>query len=120
MKTLSRRIFLEDFEIVVSIGIHEVELTAPQRVLVNIELDLVPDTPPTQDLIGEVLDYDFLRERIQVMIFERHFQLQETLCHEIAAMCAACPGVVRVRISTRKPDVYSDCRSVGYEVVAEP
>lgn len=120
MKTLGRKIFLEDYEIVVSIGVHDFEMKSPQRVLVNVELDLAPKTPPTQDLIGEVLDYDFLRERIQDMIVERHFQLQETLCHEIAAMCLGCPGVVRVRISTRKPDVYSDCRAVGYEVVAEP
>lgn len=116
MTITRRRIFLEDYAVMVSIGIHDHERRAPQRVLVSVEIELTDAAPPAADRIDAVLDYDFLREEIAGLVQDRHFDLQETLCHEILELIVQRPEVARVRLSTRKPDVYEDCRSVGYAI----
>ena len=116
--TLQRRIFLRDYEIIASIGIHEFERQNPQRIIVDVSLDLANDTPPdtAEDRIETVLDYDFLRDRIREIVEGRHFNLQETLCAEILTTCLQPNKVLAARVSTRKPDVYPDCDSVGVEM----
>jgi dihydroneopterin aldolase len=113
-----RRILLEDFRIAVSIGIHAREQTAPQDVLVSVVLELGEGWRDPEDRIEHVLDYDFLRDGIAALVRARHFNLQETLCQQIVDLCLARPSVRRVRVTTRKPDAYPDCRSVGFEIEA--
>ena len=116
--TLQRRIFLRDYEIIASIGIHEFERQNPQRIIVDVSLDLANDMPPdtAEDRIETVLDYDFLRDQIREIVKGRHFNLQETLCAEILTTCLQPNKVLAARVSTRKPDVYPDCDSVGVEM----
>lgn len=115
---LRQRIFLRDYEVVASIGIHEFERQNPQRIIVDVSLEIADDIEPgsAEDRIETVLDYDFLRDRIRSIIADRHFNLQETLCAEIMEICLAPDAVVAACVSTRKPDVYPDCDSVGVEM----
>jgi 7,8-dihydroneopterin aldolase/epimerase/oxygenase len=112
-----RRLFLRDYEIYINIGVHDFEKKAEQRVILNIDL-YIPFAlnTPTKDTLDEVLDYDFMRETIRTRAQEGHIHLQETLCDDIVAAMLAHPNVMAVRVSTAKPDVYSDCHSVGVEV----
>ncbi|HYE48390.1 MAG TPA: dihydroneopterin aldolase [Azospirillaceae bacterium] len=110
-----RSIFIRDFAVRVSIGIHDFEKAAPQRVLVNAELFLRPAPPPGSDDIAEVLDYDFIRRQVLALVEGRHFNLQETLLDGIMAICLEPESVLAARVSTAKPDVYPDCAAVGLE-----
>jgi len=112
-----RAIYLRGFSLTCSIGIHDFEKTAPQRIVVNIELYLRPAPPARGDSIAEVLDYDFLRHRITELAAGRHFNLQETLLDGILAICLEPAMVAGARVSTEKPDVYPDCSAVGLEVI---
>jgi dihydroneopterin aldolase len=116
---LTRRILLEDFRIPVSIGIHDFERDAPQIVIINVTLELAADWRDPGDKIEHALDYDFLRNGIADLVKRRHFNLQETLCKEILDFCLQRRGLRRVTVSTRKPDVYPDCKSIGFEIEAE-
>ena len=116
---LTRRIMLEDFRLPVSIGIHDFERSAPQMVIVNVALELSDDMPDPRDRIEDALDYDFIRAGIMAIIKNRHFNLQETLCQEILELVLARGGIKRAKVSTRKPDVYPDCKSIGFEMEAE-
>ncbi len=115
---VTRRILLEDFAIAVSIGIHDVERAAPQKVLVSVLLELSEDWHDPADQIEHALDYDFLRSGIAKLVKDRHFNLQETLCQEILNLCLMRPGIRRARVTTRKPNVYPDCKSIGFELEA--
>ena len=112
----ARRIFIRDFRLAVSIGIHDFEKDAPQTVIVNVDLMLAPTDRQHSDRIGNVLNYDTVHDGIAALAGSRHFNLQETLVEAILDLCLAQPGVVEARVSTEKPDVYKDCR-VGYEAV---
>lgn len=112
-----QRIFLRNFAIACSIGIHESERARPQRILLNIDLYVEPDGGTEGDDIRRVVDYDFLRDEIFRLVAGRHFNLQETLAREIGAICLARPGVLGARIATEKPDIYPDCEAVGLEML---
>lgn len=112
-----RRLFLRDYEVFVNIGVHAVEKTGEQRVLINVDLyvPLALSTPKADDL-DEVLDYDFMRRSIAARVGRGHIHLQETLCDDVLGLMLAHPKVRAARVSTEKPDVYPDCASVGCEV----
>jgi dihydroneopterin aldolase len=111
-----RRLFLRGLSVPVRIGIHDFELTAPQRIVFDIEL-YVPlhTTTPQADRIDEVVDYDFVREVVHARVARGHINLQETLGDDILDALLAHPGVAAASVSTRKPDVYPDCDAVGVQ-----
>ena len=112
----SRRIFIRDFRLQVSIGIHDFEKESPQTVVVNVDLLLGAPEKAHNDRIANVLNYDVVHGGIVAVAKSRHFNLQEALVDAILDLCISQPGVIEARVSTEKPDVYVDCR-VGYEAV---
>jgi dihydroneopterin aldolase len=117
LQTDCRRLFVRGLEVQALIGIHDFELGRPQRVVLDIDVYVpLQATTPRRDAIDEVVDYDFVRATVQERIARGPIALQETLCDDLVAAILARPGVAAVRVSTRKPDVYPDCDSVGVEV----
>jgi dihydroneopterin aldolase len=112
-----RRLFLRNYEVMINIGVHDFEKKGEQRVLVNVDLYIpLAVSTPRDDQLGEVVDYDFMRETIARRMAQGHVHLQETLCDDVARSMLAHPSVRAVRVSTMKPDVYPDCEGVGVEV----
>ncbi len=112
-----RRIFLNDFSIEASIGFHDFEKQAPQRILISVDLFVpIAQSTSSRDEVDDVLDYDFIRQQVARIAQSRHFNLQETLIDEIAALCLSQSSVRAVRVESQKPDVYPDCKTVGIEV----
>jgi dihydroneopterin aldolase len=109
---------LDGLELTMGLGIHPDERAAPQRVIVSVRMQVAYPTPPADDRIDQVLDYDFVRSGIQALVADRHFDLQETLCEAIAGLCFTDPRVERVTVRTSKPDVYPDA-AVGCEIERE-
>ena len=116
MPTTEASILLNGFEVDANIGVHDFEKSGPQRLLIDRELHLATAARPDTDDIGEVLNYDFLRAKTQALLAARHYELQETLAHDIASFCLAHPQVQATTVYTRKPDVYPDCSSIGYRL----
>jgi dihydroneopterin aldolase len=112
-----RRIFLNDFSIEASIGFHDFEKQARQRILISVDLFVpIAQSTSSRDEVDDVLDYDFIRQQVARIAQSRHFNLQETLIDEIAALCLSQPLVCAVRVESQKPDVYPDCKTVGIEI----
>jgi 7,8-dihydroneopterin aldolase/epimerase/oxygenase len=112
-----RRIFLRDFSIDASIGFHEFEKQAPQRILISVDLFVpIDQSTSSRDDVLDVVDYDFIRTGIVKIAQSRHFNLQETLIDEICDLCLSQPSVRAARVESQKPDVYPDCKTVGIEV----
>ena len=119
MGAIYTKLFLEDYEINVEIGIHGFEKLAPQRILISIEIFMLDQTLNSDDNIGDVLDYDFIRTEIAKLVTYRRFNLQETLCRAILDVVRERSGIRKIIVRTKKPDVYSDCGSVGVELTYE-
>jgi len=112
-----RRLFLRDYEVFINIGVHAFEKTREQRVLINVDLYIpLALSTPRADELDEVVDYDFMRRSIGERVARGHIHLQETLCDDVLVLMLAHPTVRAAKVSTEKPDVYQDCKSVGCEV----
>jgi len=112
-----RRLFLRGLTVQAHIGIHDHELQAAQRIVIDVDLYVsFEGTRPKDDRIDEVVDYDFVRAVVHTRVAKGHINLQETLCDDILTHLLEHTGVMAARVSTRKPDVYADCEAVGVEV----
>lgn len=111
-----RRLFLRGLTVQAHIGIHDFELQAAQRIVIDVDLYVsFTGTSPKDDQINEVVDYDFVRAVVHGRVAQGHVNLQETLCDDILTRLLEHAGVMAARVSTRKPDVYPDCEAVGVE-----
>ena len=111
---LKRHFQLYGIEVICSIGIHQFERDAPQRILIDLDVHLDPDQEPNADNISEALDYDTVRSAVLDLSKSTHFDLQETLARQIFDLVLQMPTVVGVSVRTCKPDVYPDIREAAY------
>jgi len=112
----ARKIVLEDYCLPIDIGFHDFEVGNPQRILITVEVWLDDESFVGSDDGADAWNYDFLRLEISELAASRRFNLQETLARGIYDLVAARHGVLALRISTRKPDIYPDCAGVGVEL----
>lgn len=112
------RILLDSLEVMADIGFHEFEIGAPQRLLVTVELWLENVSAPAEDDPAQAWDYDYVRGQVIELAGARRCNLQETLAHAIYERFAAMRGVKALRVSTSKPDIYSDARGVGVQLAS--
>jgi dihydroneopterin aldolase len=101
------------------IGFHDFEVGSPQRLLATVEVGLDLAHWPQSDTREASWNYDFIRTGIQELVASRRFNLQETLAEQIFVMIAAKPGVISLKVSLRKPDVYTDAKSVGVVISSD-
>ena len=100
---------LEELEVIMGLGIHPEERASPQRVMLSVEMDCAYTNVP-EDRIDAVVDYDFLRLGIHELTASRHFELQETLCEEVAQLALRDTRVKAARVRSMKLDVYPDAK----------
>ena len=93
-----------------SLGILEVEKTAPQPIQVDAEINLgrQPLLPP-DDEIKRVLDYRKVRQLIINECTAEHVNLLETLIGKLANRLMQLPGVLGVRVKIAKLEIFDDC-----------
>ena len=113
-----RSVILSEISVQCSIGLHDFERQAKQRVLIDVEVSLDPAEEPSSDHVDDTLDYDLIREGVIAIATDRHHDLQETLARRILDHIIAMRHVIGVTVKTSKPDVYPDCKSVSYRISA--
>ena len=116
LKPRTRRVALHGLSVPVDIGFHEFEVGNPRRVLVDIEVWRDEAHLAATDEVAAAWNYDALRTIVLETLHDRRFNLQETVVREVYQRVAARKGVVRLRVGSRKPDVYDDAESVGVEL----
>ena len=112
MVITKKTILVRNLEIALSIGVHEEEKVAPQRLLVSVEADLL-DIEDEADNVGSTVDYDRICDFIRQLARKPHIELQETVARQVLEFTLALPGVSHARVETRKPDIFPDCEFVA-------
>ncbi len=93
-----------------SLGILELEKTAPQPIQVDAELSLGQQPLlPHDDEINRVLDYRKVRQIIINECTAEHVNLLETLIGKLANRLMQLPGVLGVRVKIAKLEIFDDC-----------
>ena len=116
MADIVTKLFLEDLEVLVDIGIHDFEINKPQRLQISVSVSLDPTQIDDADEIGATFDFDFIWSDIKELVSSRRFNLQETLCRLILEKITIEKSVVGATVTTKKIDVYPDCAGVGVQM----
>ena len=112
---IAQRIHVRGFCCAATIGVSDEERAAPQRLSIDIELELSPD-PPSHDDIGEVLNYGKVVRILRHYCIASEYRLLETLADAIASAVFSFDRVERSRIRVVKLDRYPDVESIGIEI----
>ena len=93
-----------------NLGILESELTSPQPIQVDTELNLGTQAlRPRDDDITHVLDYRKVRQIIIDECTAEHVNLLESLIGKLAQRLLQLPGVLGVRVKIAKLEIFDDC-----------
>ncbi|MBX3529972.1 MAG: dihydroneopterin aldolase [Rhizobiaceae bacterium] len=115
---VTRTVIVRNLSIPISIGVHEHEKHGPQRLLVSVEAEIEP-AGRADDRLDTTLDYDLICDFIRAQARQPHVELQETVARRVLDFTLGLPGVVKVMVETRKPDVFDDCDYVGSRLSAK-
>jgi len=105
-----QRIALRDIEIVMKVGVAEIERKQldGQRIVVNVELFSHKERHVGGDL-ASVLNYHPIHDFVtREWPTRAHTDLLETLAEELVEVCLRDPRVEACRVSLQKPDIYDD------------
>lgn len=111
-----RQVFVRDLVLPALIGIYEHEKTGPQRVRINLDLE-VEDGPPEAGEIESVVSYEPLVLATRDILAAGHIALLETLAEQLAAECLSDPRVRLARVRVEKLDAFPEAESVGIEII---
>ncbi len=111
-----RHVFIRDFMIDCSIGVHRHEKERAQRVRINLDLAVGEGDQPINDDIRNVICYEELVKGIERIVGVGHVNLVETLAENIAQMCLSDRRVQSARVRVEKLDILEDAESVGVEI----
>ena len=118
LRPRSAKIMLDSLEVMADIGFHDFEIGVPQRLLVTVEVWLDELGAPHADDPAHAWDYDYVRAQVMELAQSRRYNLQETLAHDVYSRFAAMCGVKALRVTTSKPDIYSDAHGVGVQLAS--
>lgn len=110
-----RHIFIRDLCLPAMIGIHPHEKTAPQKIIMNINI-AVHDSGAAMAHIDDTVCYEKLVLKIQDRLNIGHIDLVETLAEQIASDILVDPRILMARIRIEKPDAIVAAASVGVEI----
>ena len=116
MPITGHRIKFNQLSFPVSIGVLPHEREGPQRLLIDLEIELRRDLPDPREDLAKVLNYNSIRTRIIALAQARHYNLLESLARELLTIFEDEAAIASTRLSVQKPDVYADCAAVGYEI----
>ena len=112
----TRHVFVSGLEVMTTIGVHDAEKRAAQRVTASVDLKVRETGPARSDRLVDVLDYAEVVRLVERLTREGHVNLLETLAERIADGCLVDPRVLAVRVRLEKPDVIPNARAVGIEI----
>jgi dihydroneopterin aldolase len=113
-----RHVFVRDLVLDCSIGIHQHEREALQRIRVNLDLAVREGETNGQldDALANVVCYEDLTKGVRALVSREHVNLVETLAEDVAAMCLGDDRVCSARVRIEKLDIIEDAESVGVEI----
>lgn len=114
--TGGRKIVVRDLVFKASIGAYRQERLAPQRIILNIEIEVVEPDDPYSENLEDVLCYHKLSTRIQTLLGEGHIVLVETLAERICDLAFTSPLTTAIKVRVEKPDALDNAAAVGVEI----
>ena len=114
-ETIIQQIFLKDFEVICSIGVHKHEKKRPQKLLLNLVLH-VENIPSFGDKLDHAVCYEEIANKIRSIASQGHMNLIETFAERIVSCCKEDLRIKRIKIRIEKPRVIKGAVSAGVTI----
>lgn len=114
-RVTAQRMFVRDLTLTAHLGVSERERSKPQRLRINVELEVEPERPIHDDP-HHIVDYRSVVPSIREIAQDGAPRLLESLADRIADACFYDSRTIMVRVRIEKLDRYSDAAGVGVEV----
>ena len=109
------RVFVENLRVDCAVGLTEEERRRPQKVIVDVSMNLDLSRAASGEKIDETVDYREARNQISQFVSTGEFVLLESLAEGIASLALDAFKVERVTVKVRK-EKYSVEPSIGVEI----
>ncbi len=96
------RIIISEVPCMVRLGVEDEERRQPQKVLIDVELEVVLTSACMSDDIRDTVDYGQLVAELQERLEKAEFHLLEALAQEACRVALADPRVQRTKVRVRK------------------
>jgi dihydroneopterin aldolase len=113
----TRKVFVRGLVLDAFIGAYEQEKKAPQKLRIDLEIEVIEPADPTGDRLEDVVCYNRLTQGIKAIIAEGHIKLIETLAERIADLAIAHPMVLAASVRIEKPAAIPEAEAAGVEIV---
>ena len=114
-ETIIQQVFLKDFEVICSIGVHKHEKKRPQKLLLNLELN-VENIASFGDKLEFAVCYEEIANKIRSIASRGHMNLIETFAERIVSCCKEDIRIKRVKIRIEKPRVIKGALSAVVKI----
>lgn len=102
-------IFIENLTIKGEHGYYKEEYYKPQKFVVSIWCELMPNVKVNDDDLEETFSYEIIRKIIIKAISGEHKKLLETLCSDMISEIIKYKIVQKVKVKITKPEIWGDC-----------
>lgn len=114
MNNIQRCITVSNFETLISLGVYPKEQKKPQKVIINVTLEVAANIH--NDNIKNVLSYEEILLIIKQVSKSKHKFLAETVAEDIAIKCLELDTAKAVHVKLKKPDIIEGKTEVGVEI----
>jgi 7,8-dihydroneopterin aldolase/epimerase/oxygenase len=108
------RVFVRGLRIEAGIGIHDHEIGRLQTLIIDVTLDLGPQTVTR---LADTVNYETIAEAARDIAAEGHVGLVESFAERLATACLTDDRVRRVTVRIEKPGALEGAEAPGCEVV---
>ena len=109
-------LFLEDIVRSVDIGVHDYEIGNPQRVRFDIYVLISGVEDPENDIIGDVLNYEYLLNSLEKVLLKNRFSLLESLANNLLDSILQPESVESATVVITKLDVLEGDGRLGCSI----
>lgn len=109
-------LFLEDIVRSVDIGVHDYEIGNPQRVRFDIYVLISGVEDPENDIIGDVLNYEYLLNSLEKVLLKDRFSLLESLANNLLDSILQPESVESATVVITKLDVLEGDGRLGCSI----
>ena len=113
------KIIIKDLRVTGIIGIYDYERTNPQEMLINITMHTNINKAAETDNIADCVDYEKVSLKVKAHAESSRRLTVEALSEDIAKLCLATTGVLRVIVRVEKTEAIDFTASVGVEIERE-
>ncbi len=110
------QVIIKDLLVRGIIGVNDWEREKPQEILINIVLFAELSKAGESDNIEDSINYRTISKKVQAHAEKAKRLTVEALATDLAKICLAEPGVMKVRVRVEKPGAVRFAQSVGVEI----